>query len=41
VGTVKKEDESNNGPFWISGCHHVTALSDLARVLKLMNRVLL
>jgi hypothetical protein len=36
VGTGTKEDESSTGRVWAAGFHHVTALSRLARVLKLM-----
>jgi hypothetical protein len=38
VGTGTKEDESSTGRVWAAGFYHVTALSRLARVLKLMNR---
>jgi hypothetical protein len=35
MGTEK--DESNTGPVWAAGFHHVTARSHLSRNLKLMN----
>jgi hypothetical protein len=41
VGTGTKEDKSSTGRVWAAGFHHVTALSRLARVLKLMNRLLI
>jgi hypothetical protein len=41
VGTGTKEDKSSTGRIWAAGFHHVMALSLLARVLKLMNRLLL
>jgi hypothetical protein len=41
VGTGTKEDESSNGHVWVAGFHHVTAHSQLACVLKLMNRLFL
>jgi len=41
VDTGKKEDESSTGRVWTAGFHHVTALSRLAHVLKLMNRLFL
>ena len=41
VNTGTKDDESCNGRFWAAGFHHVTTRSPLARVLKLMNRLLL
>jgi hypothetical protein len=41
VGTGTKEDESSAGRVWPAGFHHVTARSCLARVLKLMNCLLL
>jgi hypothetical protein len=41
VGTGTKEDESSTGRIWAAGFHHVMARSRLARVLKLMNRLLL
>jgi hypothetical protein len=41
VSTGAKEDDSNIGCVWAAGFHHVTALSRLARVLKLMNRLFL
>jgi len=37
-GYGDKEDEPSTGRVWAAGFHHVTALSRLARVLKLMNR---
>jgi hypothetical protein len=37
VGTGTKEDESSTGRIWAAGFHHVTARSQLAHVLKLMN----
>jgi hypothetical protein len=37
VGAGTEEDESSTGRVWAAGFHHVTALSRLARVLKLMN----
>jgi hypothetical protein len=40
MGTGTKEDESSAGLVWGAGFHHVTASSRLARVLKLMNRLL-
>jgi head-tail adaptor len=39
VGTGAREDGSSTGRVWVSGFHHVTARSRLARVLKLMNRL--
>jgi hypothetical protein len=39
VGTVTKEDESSTGRVWAAGFHHVTGLSRLACVLKLVNRL--
>jgi hypothetical protein len=41
VGTRTKEDESSTERVWAAGCHHVTALSRLPRVLKHMNRLFL
>ena len=41
VATGTKEDESSNGHVWAAGFHHVTALSHLARVLKLITRLFL
>ena len=41
VSTGTKEDESSTGRIWAAGFHRVTARSRLARVLKLMNRLLL
>jgi hypothetical protein len=41
VGTGTKEDESSNGHIWVAGFHHVMAHSQLASVLKLMNRLFL
>jgi hypothetical protein len=41
VSTGAKEDESSTGRVGAAGFHHVTAHSRLARVLKLMNRLLL
>ena len=41
VGMGTKEDESSNGCGWDPGFHHVIARSHLARVLKLMNHLLL
>jgi hypothetical protein len=41
VSTGAKEDESSTGCIWAVGFHHVTARSWLARILKLMNRILL
>jgi hypothetical protein len=37
VSTRAKEDESSTGRVWVAGFHHVTALSRLVRVLKLIN----
>jgi hypothetical protein len=37
VSTLEKEDESSTGRVWAAEFHHVTALSGLARVLKLVN----
>jgi hypothetical protein len=37
VGTGTKEGESSTGRVWATGHHHVTARSNLARVLKLLN----
>jgi hypothetical protein len=39
VGTGAKEDESSTGCIWAAGFHHVAALSRLAGVLKLMERL--
>jgi hypothetical protein len=39
--TGAKEDDSITGRVWASGFHHVTARSRLARVLKLMKRLLI
>jgi hypothetical protein len=41
VGTGTEKDESSTGRVWAAGIHHVTALSRLARVLKLTNRLFL
>ena len=41
VGTGTKEDETSTGCVWAAGFHHVTARSGLARVVKLMDRLLL
>jgi hypothetical protein len=41
VGTGTKEDDSNTGRVLAAGFHHVTARSRLARVLKLMDRLLI
>jgi len=41
VGTGTKEDESSTGRVWAAGFHHVMVRSRLARVLKLMNRLVL
>jgi hypothetical protein len=41
VGKGTKKDESSTGLVWASGFQHVSARSRLARVLKLMNRLLL
>jgi len=40
-GTGTKGDESITGRVWVAGVHHVTARSGLARVCKLMNRLIL
>jgi len=40
VGTGTKEDEPSAGRVWAAGFHHVTDRSHLARVLKLMNRLI-
>jgi hypothetical protein len=37
VGTGTKKDESSTWRVWAAGSHHVTAISRLARVLKLKN----
>ena len=34
ISTGAKEDESSTWCFWTAGFHHVTARSNLARVLK-------
>jgi hypothetical protein len=39
VNMVAKQDESNVGRVWVTGFHHVTASSRLARVLKLVNHL--
>jgi hypothetical protein len=39
--TVTKKDELNTGRVWAAGFHHVTGISRLARVLKLINRLFL
>jgi len=36
-----KEDESSTGRVWVAGFHHITALSRVTRVLKLMNSLFL
>jgi hypothetical protein len=41
VVTVTKEDELSTGHVWAAGFHHVTAISRLAHVLKLINRLFL
>jgi hypothetical protein len=41
VGKRRKEDESSTGRVWAAVFHHVTARSSLARVFKLMNRLVL
>jgi hypothetical protein len=41
VSMGAEEDESSNGHVWAAGFHHVTALSRLAGVLKLMNHLFL
>ena len=41
MSTGAKEDELITGSVQAAGFHHVTARSRLARVLKLMNRLLL
>jgi hypothetical protein len=41
VSTGAKEDESITGHVWAAVFHHVTALSRLARVLKITNRLFL
>jgi len=41
VGTGTKEDESSTGRVSAAGFHHVIARSRLARVLKLMKRLIL
>jgi hypothetical protein len=37
--TGAKEDDSSTGRVWAAGFHHVTALSRLVRILKLMNHL--
>jgi hypothetical protein len=37
LGTGTKDDESSTGRVWAAGFQHITALSGLARVLKIMN----
>jgi hypothetical protein len=39
VSTGKEEDETSSGRVWAAGFHHVSARSQLARVLKLTNRL--
>jgi len=39
VCTGTKEDESSTGRVWVAGFQHVKALSRLACVLKLMDRL--
>jgi len=41
VVAVTKEDELSTGRVWAAGFHHVTAISRLARMLKLINRLFL
>jgi hypothetical protein len=41
VSTGTKEDEPSTGRGWAAGFHHVTARSRLARVLKLVNGLVL
>jgi hypothetical protein len=41
VSRGAKEDESSTGRVYGAGFHHVTALSRLARVLKLMSRLII
>jgi hypothetical protein len=41
VGTGINERESSIGRVWAAEFHHVTDLSQLARVLKLMNSLFL
>jgi hypothetical protein len=41
VSPGAKQDESSTGRVWAVGFHHVMALSLLALVLKLMNRLFL
>jgi hypothetical protein len=41
VSTGAKEHESSTESVWAAGFHHVTALSRLAGVLKLTNRLFL
>jgi hypothetical protein len=41
VATGTKEDESRTGRVWAAGFNHVSALSRLARVFELMNRLFL
>jgi hypothetical protein len=38
MGMGTKEEELSNGPIGAAGFHHVTALSRLVRILKLINR---
>jgi len=40
-GTGTKEVESSTGCIWAAEFHNVTARSRLARVLKVMNRLIL
>jgi hypothetical protein len=41
VSTGAKEDESSTRHVWAAGFHHVTARSCLARILKLMDSLVL
>jgi hypothetical protein len=41
VSTGAKEDESSTGRVRADGFHHITALSHLERVLKLVKRLFL
>jgi hypothetical protein len=41
LSTGVKEDESSTERVWAAGCHHVTARSRLAGVLKLTNSLFL
>jgi hypothetical protein len=41
VSTGIEEDKLSTGRVWAAEFHHVTARSSLARVLKLMNRLVL